>query len=76
MGSSVSQSRRIENPVYRYCEQDFIRYTVAVQIVLTTMLKAIGRLLEYDPGGKAWWSVGGCITITAGPTKAERILDG
>jgi len=32
--------------------------------------KAIHRLLEYAPGGNAWWSVGGWITITTGPTGA------
>jgi len=37
MGSSVSQGRLMKNLVYRYGKQDFIRYIVAVQIVLTTL---------------------------------------
>jgi hypothetical protein len=54
MGSSVSQSRLIENLVYRYGKQNFIRYTLAVQLVLTAsrpLAVSGSMILEEKRGG-------------------------
>jgi hypothetical protein len=56
MGSSVSQGRLIKNLVYRYGKQDFIRYAVAVQLVLTAFrpFPVPGSMIREEKRGGAW----------------------